>query len=173
MVLNSALGLALPTCVSASFARWTAEGGCPSVSFSAAFEAGTANQPVITAVNRCATQKQNQNRVFRQAVQPPSVNRRGSRFIESTFSATAPSLARRRAHRAGTNFPQIEPRINSHIVSIVPRKLQRVLAHRFGRERFHGRLEHRQSPRRQLRRFARFSSRLPSLLFPTRARPRG
>jgi hypothetical protein len=38
------------------------------VSFSAACEAGTANKPVIAAVNRCATQKQNQNRVFPQAV---------------------------------------------------------------------------------------------------------
>jgi hypothetical protein len=39
----------------AGFARWTAEGGCPSVSFSAACEAGTANKPVIAAVNRCAS----------------------------------------------------------------------------------------------------------------------
>jgi hypothetical protein len=68
IVLNSALGLARPTCISASFARWTAEGGCPSVSFSAACGAGTANKAVIAAVNRCATQKQNQNRVFQQTV---------------------------------------------------------------------------------------------------------
>jgi hypothetical protein len=90
----------------------------------------------------------------------------------STLPATAPSLPRRGALRAGTNFPQIEPRINSQIVPIVPRKLQRILAHCLGRERFHGRLEHRQSPRRQLRRFARFSSRLSPLIFAKRARTR-
>src|ERR1035438_2103763 len=85
-------------------------------------------------------------------------------------SAKDPSLPRRRALRARTNLPQIEPRINSQIVFIVPRKLQRILAHCLRRQRFHRRLEHRQSPRRQLRRLARLSSRLPALILAKRAR---
>jgi hypothetical protein len=31
------------------------------------------NKPFIAAVNRCATQKQEQNRVFQHSVKPPSV----------------------------------------------------------------------------------------------------
>jgi hypothetical protein len=37
-----------------------------------AAEAGTENKPAIAAVNRCATQKQDQNRVFQQSVKPYS-----------------------------------------------------------------------------------------------------
>ena len=79
-------------------------------------------------------------------------------------------LPPRRALRARTNFPQIEPRINSQIVFIIPGKLQRILPHRFRRKRFHRRLEHRQSPRSRLRLLARLSSRLPPLLLAERAR---
>jgi hypothetical protein len=62
-----------------------------------------------------------------------------------------------RALPARTNFPQIEPRINSQIVFIVPRKLQRVLAYRLRRQRFHRRLEHWQSSWSEFRRLARLS----------------
>jgi hypothetical protein len=74
------------------------------------------------------------------------------------------SLPRRHALRARTILPQIKPRINSQIVLIVEGKLQRILAHRLRRQSLHRRLEHRQSPRRQLRHFARLPSRLRPLI---------
>ncbi len=90
------------------------------------------------------------------------------RYFQRT-TLEAPSLSRRPALRARTNFPQIEPRINSQIVVIVPRKPKRIFAHRLRRQRFHRRLKHRQSPGRELRRLARLASRLGSLILAKRA----
>ena len=55
-------------------------------------------------------------------------------------------------------------------MSIVPRKLQRILAHRLRRQRLHQWLEHRQSSWRQLLRLARLASRFRSLILAKRAR---
>ena len=71
---------------------------------------------------------------------------------------------------ARTHFPQVRPRINSQIVIIVPRKFQRVLAHRLRRQRFRRWLEHRKRPRGQLCRLARLPSRLSALILAQCAR---
>ncbi len=72
--------------------------------------------------------------------------------------------------RARTNFPQIEPRINSQIVIIVPRKLDRILPDRFRRHCLRRCLEHRQSSGRKLRRLSRFALCLRPLIFAKRTR---
>src|SRR5579863_3170035 len=50
----------------------------------------------------------------------------------------------RLALRAGADFPEKLPRVNAQVVVIVPRELNRVLAHAFCRDRFRRRLEHGQ-----------------------------
>jgi hypothetical protein len=91
-------------------------------------------------------------------------------LLRFPVSRRTPSPPRRPTLRARTNVPQIKPRINPQIMPIIPRKLKRILAHCLGRHRLHRRLEHRQSPRRQLHRLARLASRLQTLILAKRAR---
>ena len=75
----------------------------------------------------------------------------------------------RGAFWAGTNFPQVDPRINSEIVIVVPGKTQRIFANLFGGNRFGGRLEHRERAWSKFGRLPRFAFRLLTLLFTQRA----
>jgi hypothetical protein len=100
----------------------------------------------------------------------------GWRESTRAFTAETPRSPRRSpllpsgTLAARTHLPQVNPRINSQIVIIVPRKFQRVLADRLRRQRFRRWLEHRKRPGGQLRRLARLSSRLCPLVLAQRAR---
>ena len=71
---------------------------------------------------------------------------------------------------ARTPIPQKLPRINPQLVVIVEMKLDRVLAHALGRNRFDRRLEHRQRPGGKSWRLSRLLVRLGSRFVAQRAR---